>query len=445
MTAALGDATRDDVGTPLGPRSAGHGALLARSRELVPGGTFNSAPVDPDRGFVVERGAGPYLEDVDGRRFLDLVLGGGPLVLGHAHPRIVDALARAASTGTQTFAPHRRAIELVERITELVPSAEMVRFTASGSEATFHALRLARAVTGRGAYVKFDGAYHGHHDLGVWSFEHSETHPPEGEPESAGIQAGVRDDVAVLPFNDAEAIADRLGAQPGRYAAVICEPLQRAIPPVPGFLEAVREACDRTGTVLIFDEVVTGFRLAPGGAQQRYGVIPDLTALGKALAGGVPLAALAGTRDLMEHLDPGSPPERRSYQCGTFNGYPLGVECAHTTIDILVDEGGIDRLEALGQAMGEVLRGAFADARIDATVVAVGGVFQPYFTKGPIRDAADVRASDLAASRAFHERLLEAGVYKIAAKGYVSLAHGDDQVEELRTATRWALRRLKET
>jgi glutamate-1-semialdehyde 2,1-aminomutase len=320
----------------------------------------------------------------------------------------------------------------------------MVRFTASGSEATFHALRLARAVTGRRGYVKFDGAYHGHHDLAVWSFERSETHTPQGVPESAGIQTGVREDVAVLPFNDPGAIADLLDGDPDRFAAVICEPLQRATPPMPGFLDAVRAACDRTGTVLIFDEVVTGFRLAPGGAQERYGVIPDLTTLGKALAGGVPLAALAGRRNLMEHLDPASPSDRRSYQCGTFNGYPLGVECAHATIDVLVDEGGIARLEAIGEAMGEALRGVFADAGVDASVVAVGGIFQSYFTVGPIRSAADVRASDLAALRAFHRGLLEAGVYKLAAKGYVSLAHGDDQVDELRAAARWALGRLTE-
>jgi glutamate-1-semialdehyde 2,1-aminomutase len=441
---ALGEASGDDVGTRLEPRSAGHASLVGRLRELVPGGTFNSAPFDPARGFIAERGTGAYLEDVDGRRFLDLVLGGGPLVLGHAHPRILDAVARAAAGGTQTFAPNRRALELVGRIVDLVPSAEMVRFTASGSEATFHALRLARAVTGRRGYVKFDGAYHGHHDLGVWSFEHSETHPPEGVPESAGIQAGVGQDVAVLPFNDPVAIADLLDAHPDRYAAVICEPLQRAIAPVPGFLDAVRAACDRTGTVLVFDEVVTGFRLAPGGAQERYGVLPDLTALGKALAGGVPLAALAGRRRLMEHLDPASPPEQRSYQCGTFNGYQLGVECAHATMDVLVDEGGIARLEAVGEAMAEAVRGAFDDAGVDASVVAVGGIFQPYFATGPIRDAADVRESDLAAARVFHERLLEAGVYKIAAKGYVSLAHGDDQVDELRAAARWALGRLRE-
>jgi glutamate-1-semialdehyde 2,1-aminomutase len=305
-----------------------------------------------------------------------------------------------------------------------------------------HALRLARAVTGRRGLVKFDGAYHGHHDLGVWSFEHSE--PDAGRPvaESAGVQNGIAADLAIVPFNDPVAIGALLDAEPDRFAAVICEPLQRALPPEPGFLDAVRAACDRTGTVLIFDEVVTGFRLAPGGAQERYGVSADLTTLGKALAGGMPLAALAGRRDLMEHLATQSDAATRSYHCGTFNGYLAGVECAHATLDVLIEGGGIAELERITEATVEALRPCFADAGEPVWFAAAAGLFQPYFIDRPVRNAADVRASDLARLKRYTELLLQAGVYKLPNKGYVGLAHGDDELARLADATTWALRRL---
>lgn len=422
-------------------RSAFQAELVARARAVIPGGTTNSASLPAGLEFLVERGEGAHLIDVDGRRYLDFVLGGGPLVLGHADPRLRAVVERSAALGGHHYALHRRTVELAERIAGYVPSAEMVRFTGSGSEATFHALRLARAVTGRAGIVKFDGAYHGHHDLAVWSFEHSPTRSPAPFPESAGVQAGVAGDLVVLPFNDAGAVTELLAAQPDRFAAVICEPFQRALAPVPGFLEALRRACDASGTVLVFDEVVTGFRFAAGGAQERYGVVPDLTTLGKALAGGLPLAALAGRRRLLEHLGPGGQ-EPSSFHCGTFNGYLLGVECAHATLDILVEQGGLARLEELGLLVREALRRACADAGVPARVTAEGGVFQLWFTDRPVRTAADIRASDQALLAAYHRLLLEAGVYKLAAKGYVGLAHDEGHVEELAEATRWALAQL---
>jgi len=416
--------------------------LVARAKAVIPGGSSVAAILPEGREFVVERGEGATLVTTDGRRLVDFVLGGGPLVLGHAHPAIRDALTRAGEDGTHHYVLHRRTIELAERICRHVESAEAVRFTASGSEATMHALRLARAVTGRSGILKFDGAYHGHHDLGVWSFEHTEPDGTRPVPESAGVQGGIADDLVVLPFNDPAAVRALLDAEPDRFAAVICEPLQRALPPRPGFLEAVREACDRTGTVLIFDEVVTGFRLAPGGAQERYGVPADLTTLGKALAGGMPLAALVGRRDLMQHLAPQSQAGIRTYHCGTFNGYLAGVECAHATLDILIEGAGIDELQRLTEATVEVLRRAFADAREPVWIAAASGLFQPYFSAAPVHDAAGVRASDLDRLRRYTALLLEAGVYKLPNKGYVGLAHGADELARLEDATRWALGRL---
>ena len=423
-------------------RSSRHDDLVERALAVIPGGTLNSAVLPEGLEFVVERAQGPHLFDADGRRILDFVLGGGPLVLGHAHARILEAIERAAVGGTHHYVLHRRTLELAERIVRYVPSAEMVRFTGSGSEATFHALRLARAVTGRPGILKFDGGYHGHHDLATWSFESTDGEPTLPRSESAGIQRGVADDVVVAPFNDLVAARGILDAEPDRFAAVIVEPYQRAIPPQAGFLAALREATDRTGAVLIFDEIVTGFRFAPGGAQERYGVIPDLTTLGKALAGGVPLSALVGRSELMEHLDPASPANNRSFHCGTFNGNLLAVECAHTTLDVLIEEGGVARLGELTEVAGEALRREFADAHVPVHVTSQGGIFQPFFTDRPVLTAADVRAADRPASARFHALLLEAGVYKIPAKGYVSLAHDDACMDDLASATRWALARL---
>ena len=419
---------------PLAPPSQAQADLVARAHAVLPGGTSNSGTLPRDVGFVVDRGEGAELVDVDGRRFVDFVLGGGPLVLGHAHPRIVEAVGRAMADGGHHFAIHRRTIELAERICDLVPSAEMVRFTASGSEATFHALRLARALTGRSGIVKFDGGYHGHHDLASWSFEWTPCQPPSPTAESAGLQPGLEQDIAVLPFNDPAALAALLSAEPTRFAAVILEPIQRAIPASASFLGAVREACTRAGAVLIFDEIVTGFRCAPGGAQELMGVTPDLTTLGKALGGGLPIAALAGRRSLMERLDPSRGREARSFHCGTFNGYQAGVEAAHATLDMLVDEGGIRRLDELSRRAGDALRRAFAGLGVESVVLDGWGLFQHYFGHGPIERAADVRATDHDALARWHHELLAQGVYKLMAKGYVSLAHEERHFEALEMA-----------
>lgn len=422
--------------------SADQSDLIKRSHAILPGGTTTS--VVPPKGleFIVDHGEGAYLYDVDGRRYLDFFLGAGPLVLGHAHPRIVATIRDNAHKGTHHFGLHKRTLELAERLVKYVPSAEMVRFTSSGSEATFHAMRLARAVTGRAGIVKFDGAYHGHHDLAVWSYEQTPTQIPAPTAESRGIQRGVAEDITVLPFNDIGAIRETLRDRPDRFAAVICEPHQRALPPLPGFLEALREECDRTGTVLIFDEIVTGFRLAPGGGQELYGVVPDLTTLGKAMTGGMPMSALVGKRNLMEYLDPASSPEKFAFQCGTYNGYYLAAECAHTTLDILVEEGGLARLQELGALARERLEKAFVDAGEPVYMSGQGPMFHPYFSDRPVHNNADIRASNHQKSTAFHLKLLEGGIYKEFVKGYVGLAHTEADMDEFASVALWALRQL---
>ncbi|MBM3541744.1 MAG: aminotransferase class III-fold pyridoxal phosphate-dependent enzyme, partial [Alphaproteobacteria bacterium] len=336
--------------------------------------------------YLIDGGEGVHMYDVDGRRYLDFIIGAGALILGHAHPRLVETIRRQAPKGSHHFALRRRTVELAERLVRYVPCADMVRFCSSGTEATFHAIRLSRAVTGRWGVVKFDGAWHGHHDFGAVSLEHSPTKIPEPYPVSAGIEPAILQDMVVLPFNDLQTIRDVLRKDPGRFACVICEPMHRTIRPVPGFLETLRAECDRAGTILVFDEVVSGFRLAPGGAQEKYGVTPDLTTLGKALSSGTPVSALVGKRAVMEHMTPGSDPRHYDFHCGTLNGFALGIECAHTTLDILIEEGGIARLGQLGEHARERVGRTLTDHRVDFAMAGDGPLFQHYFTKGPIRD-----------------------------------------------------------
>ena len=423
-------------------RSEEQDRLVQRSKDLLPGGTTTSVVPPDGLEFIVDHGEGAYLYDVDGRRYLDFFLGAGPLILGHAHPRLVETIQSAAAKGSHHFGLHRRTVELAERLVRYVPSAEMVRFTASGSEATFHALRLARAVTGRQGIIKFDGAYHGHHDLAVWSYEQTPIEGTTPTAESRGIQAGIADNIVVLPFNDAAALRQTLTDAPDRFAAVICEPHQRAIPPNPGYLEAMREVCDQTGTALIFDEIVTGFRLAPGGGQEYYGVTPDITTLGKAMTGGMPMSAVVGRRAYMEHFDPASAPDQYAFHCGTYNGYYLASECAHTTLDILVEEGGIARLQTLGAMAREKLERVFVDAGEPVSMNGHGPMFHPYFSERRVENNADVRASNHQKSAAFHCKLVEGGIYKEFVKGYVGLPHTEDDLDELARVAAWALAEL---
>jgi glutamate-1-semialdehyde 2,1-aminomutase len=424
----------------LAERSDKQTERIEAAYRAIPGGTTNSLTPPEGLEFLIERGDGPYVFDIDGRRYLDFMLGAGPLILGHAHPRIVDTINRKVTGGTQYFGLSGRAVDLAERIIKYVPCAEMVRFTSSGTEATMHALRLARAVTGRAGIIKFDGAWHGHHDLAVWSMELSPTQIPKPYPVSAGMQRGIEDDLVILPYNDAAAVREMFRASPGRFAAVICEPAQRTLAPVPGFLETLREECDLAGTVLIFDEVVSGFRLAPGGAQEKYSVTPDLTALGKALSGGLPLSAIVGKRKLMEHMTPGSDPKKFDFHCGTYNGHPLAIECSHTTIDILVNEGGLEYLGNLGAATRELLRRSFHDLKLAAAITGDGPLFHFYFTEEPVNDHAAVRRSNLALSDKIHRQMYGAGIYKQFGKGYLSTVHSQAHVDHFISVLEWATR-----
>src|SRR5438067_3470051 len=333
----------------------------------MPGATLGSFRLPDDLAFVVERGEGASIWSTDGRPFVDYVLGSGPLVVGHAHPRVVAAVQEQVRRGTTFYYLNEQATRLAEKIAKLVPCAEAVKFCGSGTEATFYALRIARAATGRDTILKFSWGYHGAHDYGLHVLD------AEGqvERESDGIPPGVTDSVLVAPFNDLEAARALAEANRDRLAAVIVEPVQRAILPRAGFLAGLRRICDETGALLVFDEVVTGFRLKLGGAQEEYGVTPDLCALAKAMGGGLPLAEVAGRRELIELTVPGDgAKDRPVYMGNTLNGNPLACAAGLAALEVLEEEDGPSRLAATG---GMLHRG-FEEvaARLDVPLRVIG-------------------------------------------------------------------------
>jgi glutamate-1-semialdehyde 2,1-aminomutase len=374
-----------------------------------------------------ERGSGAEFFDVDGNAYVDYVCSWGPLILGHANSQVVEAVTKAAARGTSFGAPTRAEVELAAEVVRRVPGVEMVRLTSSGTEAAMTAVRLARAVTGRSKILKFAGAYHGHHDYVMFN-------APAGPPDSAGIPAALRDEVLVAPFNDAGAARRLIHAHADSLAAVIVEPLQRVISPRPGFLEALREATSNVGAVLVFDEVVTGFRLAYGGAQARYGIQPDLTALGKIIGGGLPLAAVAGRAAIMTHADARQKSPGYAYLSGTFNGNALAAAAGLAVLRELRHPGVYARLDAIGETVRGGLREIVRRRGRAAQVVGEGPLFNLILTDQPIIDQRALETADRARAAKLGRELLARGLYiNLAAKGYMSLAHTDEDLAETLT------------
>ena len=406
-------------------------ALAHIATDVIVGGRLNQLVWPAGRHPVIARASGSRIWDVDGREFVDYMLGSGPMVIGHAHPRVLDAVQRQIAAGSTFYALSEPTIELAGRIVDAVPCAEMVQFCSTGGEATFFALRLARAATGRDAILKFEGGYHGANDYALMSLSPTEPpHYPRPQVSSAGIPAALECDVLVVPFNDIQAATQVVEEHADRLAAIIVEPVQRVLPPEPGFLEALRELATRYGIVLIYDEIVTGFRLAPGGAQERFGVVPDIAALGKILGGGYPLAAVAGRHDVMELADH----ERRgardyAFISGTLNGNPVAAAAGNATLDVLGEPGAYERLDAFGERLRRGLAAACADAGIKAHVLGVGPLFQVVVTdKRPV-DYRGLRRGDAALIRRVAAQLYDAGLFISGDKGYVSLAHTDEELD----------------
>lgn len=405
--------------------------LLRRAYDLLPGASLGSFYLPEAHEFVIARGEGSKVWDAEGRAYVDLIMGSGPMILGHAHPEVVGAVREQIGRGSTFYGLNDAAIDLAEKIVQASPCAEALKFCGSGAEATFYALRLARAATGRSKILKFEGGYHGHHDYAMLSVTPARPAPfPTPVADSAGIPESVEREVLIAPFNDLTATTQIIEQHRGDLAAVIVEPLSRMLEPRPGFLEGLREATRRHGVVLIFDEVVTGFRIAWGGAQEIYGVVPDVACYGKIIGGGLPLAAVAGRRDVMELSNPrkkGSPDY--VYASGTLNGNPVSAAAGLATLRVMRQPGTYDRLNAVGDALRAGLRDIAQRLDIPAQVLGRGPLANIYFTPDPVVDYRSSQKNDSRTTQQLGRALLERGVLtNLTAKMYLSLAHSDADI-----------------
>jgi glutamate-1-semialdehyde 2,1-aminomutase len=416
---------------------------MAYAATLMPGGV-NS----PVRGFqavggdppVIAEGSGARVRDEDGVEYLDFVLGYGPQILGHGDPAVAGALRAQLERGTAFGSPTRLEAELAQRVVDAVPSIELVRMVNSGTEATMSAIRLARAATGRTGVLKFAGGYHGHADhLLAGAGSGVET---LGIPSTAGVPAAAVADTVTVPYNDIAAVEDLLTATPDRFAAVIVEPVagnMGCVPPIPGFLEGLRRACSAAGSLLIFDEVMTGFRVAYGGAQARFGVTPDLTCLGKVLGGGLPIGAYGGHADLMCEVAPAGP----VYQAGTMSGGPLAMAAGIATLDRLRDGDAYARLESLGGALADGLAQASAEAGVPCAVNRVGSMLTIFPGVEAVRDLEDARSVAREDFATLHAAWLDAGILWPPSQfesAFLSTAHTLEDVRRVCAVTAQALR-----
>lgn len=430
---------------PRRPQSEEEAALVAAAARFFPEGTRGPS-LDDARKFVVDRAQGSRLWDHSGNEYVDFLLGSGPHVLGHAHPAVLEALGRAAAGGTSHLVLSAAAVELAEVLCETVPCAEKVSFHSTGSEATFFALRLARAATGRDKVLKFEGAFHGMHDYAMVSTQWRWDPPPfpQAVADTGGIPAAVVGEVLVAPYNDLAATEAIIGEHADELAAVIVEPMQRTFVPAPGFLAGVQRACAAAGAVLVFDEVVTGFRLALGGAQERYGVTPDLCALGKCISGGLPLGVLCGREDLMSLADP-----RRRIQMlpfvmltGTFSSNPVVMSVARAIIGVLEQPETYARIEKNGTRLMRELQQAMDDAGVPARVSGEPSTFQLWFTDAELINHRSTHGADAWLNFRFGDLLLRDGVLKAAEKFFVSAAHDDADIDHTVSAFRRAAEQI---
>ena len=400
--------------------------LVETAHRVLPAGNFGNFASD----IAIVKGVGGHVWDIEGNEYIDYLLGSGPMYIGHAHPEVTAAVLEQVPLGTTFFTNNPHGIRLAERIVAALPCADQVRFLGSGTEADMYAMRVARAFRKRDKIVKFEGGYHGMSDHGLMSL--SPRRPgnfPLAIPDSPGIPAKVRDDMLVAPYNDADFVVKLIEAQHDEIGGVIVEPFQRLIPPVPGFLEALREVTARFGIPLIFDEVVTGFRFAYGGAQSYYGVTPDLCTLGKIVGGGFPLSALAGRADIMAHFDKAKVGEEGFLmQVGTLSGNPVASVAGLATLDVLSRPGTYEKVFALGQSLMDGLTRLMRDGGVPGQIVGEPVLFDIVYAEGPIRNYRDTLKSDAGLAAHFNKHLRAAGILKGDSKYYISTAHTPDDV-----------------
>jgi glutamate-1-semialdehyde 2,1-aminomutase len=428
------------------PKSDRSGELFAKALELMPGGV--NSPVRAFRGVggtprFIKSAKGASMTDVDGRTYIDYVGSWGPMILGHADSEIVEALRDVASRSTSFGAPNELEVELAEEIIDAVSSIEMVRMVNSGTEATMSAIRLARGITGRTKLIKFEGCYHGHADSllvragsGVATL---------GLPDSPGVPPALAQNTITVPFNNTDQLAQAF-TEHTDIAAVIIEPVvgnMGCVPPKPGYLEKVRELCTKNGSLLIFDEVMTGFRVARGGAQERYGIRPDITTLGKIIGGGLPVGAYGGSKDLMRNIAPAGP----IYQAGTLSGNPLSMTAGLVTLRRLRDQSVYGALERSSVSLCDGLRSAAEEAGVSNRINRVGSMWTSFFTDSEVFDWSSADKCNREKYGKFFHAMLDEGVYLAPSQfeaAFVSLAHSDDVIEETVEAARKSFRRVAE-
>ena len=411
---------------------AGSAAAFAAAKRVIPGGVNSTVRAFKAVGgtpVFVREAQGAYLTDVDGNRYLDYVLSWGPMIAGHAHPAVVEAVQRAAERGTSYGTPTEYETELAQLIVDAVPSVEKVRFCSSGTEATANAVRLARGYTGRDKFIKFEGCYHGSADPFLISAGSSAL--TMGVPNSKGVPAGTARDTLIVPYNDAAAVRAAFEANPGEIAAVIVEPYvgnMGLVLPVPGFLQALRDLTREHGALLVFDEVMTGFRVALGGVQAREGVLPDVTTLGKVIGGGLPVGAFGGKAEIMDRLTP----DGDVFQAGTLSGNPLAMAAGIATLRLLSDDTYV-HLERLGTRLTDGMAESFRRRGVPHTVAAAGSMVGFFFADGPVTDLAGAKRSDTALYARFFHAMLDRGIYLAPSQfeaGFLSLAHTEADVDE---------------
>ena len=418
-------------------------ALFQEAQELLPGGV--NSPVRAFRAVggspvFISAAQGPYLYDVDGNRYLDYVQSWGPMILGHAHPKVVEAVVQASKRGFSFGAPTQAENELAGLVIDSVPSIEMVRFVNSGTEATMSALRLARAYTGRNKLIKFSGCYHGHADMLL--VQAGSGVATMGLPDSPGVPPEATRNTLIAPYNDSAAVEELFRTYPQEIAAVIVEPVAAnmgLVLPLPGFLEKLRELTEEYGALLIFDEVMTGFRVALGGMQERVGIVPDLTCLGKIIGGGLPVGAYGGRREIMEQVAPVG----TMYQAGTLSGNPLAMAAGIATLTELCKPGQYEELERKSQLLGEGMERVLHETGLGLQFVRIGAMFCLYFTPEPVIDYACAKTSDTARFAQYFWYMLAHGIYLPPSQFeacFISLALDDTMIEETVNHVELALR-----
>lgn len=426
-----------NVQTPVDPTND----LVEQARRVLPGGSFGNMPAE----VILKEGRGGHIYDEAGKEYVDFLLGSGPMFIGHAHPEVTAAVQAQVPLGTTFFGNNRHGIALAEAICDAVPCADQVRFVCSGTEADLYAMRAARAFRKRDKILKFEGGYHGMSDYALVSL--APKNPgnfPRGTLDSAGIPKSVADEMVVAAFNDIDMVRSLIEEQKDELAGVIVEPFQRLIPPKPGFLQALREVTAEHGIPLIFDEVVTGFRFAYGGAQEYYGVTPDLCTLGKIVGGGFALAAIAGRADIMKHFDRlAMTDEDFIFQVGTLSGNPVAAVAGLATLEVLKRPGTYEGVFANGRTLMDTLSELLKKHGFKAQVIGEPPLFDIIFTDQPVKDYRDTLKADTAILKRFNQALRARGIMKGDSKYYVSVAHTDADIDHTIRAWEESLLEIK--